>query len=113
MAVKDKSNNGTTNKNYPNKIIIEKNNVEANIWITDVPHTSNVDKSFNFNFKPIENNKSVTPRSAIVCKPLGTSKPAKLYANPATKNPTIGGRPIRLIKIPKKKANVTSVIIIK
>ncbi len=71
-----------------------------------------VDKSFILSFKPIENSKSVTPRSAIVCKPLGTSKPTKLYANPATRNPTIGGSPIRLIKIPKKKANVTSVMII-
>ena len=61
----------------------------------------------------IENSKSVTPRSAMVCRPVGTSKPAKLYANPAIKNPTIGGSPIRLINMPKKNANVTSVIIIK
>ena len=69
-------------------------------------------KSFNFSFKPIKKNKSVTPKSAIFYKPLGTSKPAKLYANPATKNPTIGGSPIRLINIPKKKGKVTSVMII-
>ena len=102
---------GTTNISFPSIIMRVKNSVEANIWITEVPHTSRVDKSFNFSFRPIENNKSVTPRSEMVFRPVGTSKPAKLYANPATKKPTIGGNPIRLINIPKKNANVTSVII--
>ena len=92
--------------------LLKNNNVETIMWETAVPQTSAVAKSLILSFNPIENSKRVTPRSAIVCRPSGIANPAKLYANPAVRNPTIGGRPTRLINNPKKKAKVTSVMII-
>ena len=97
-------------KAYPVKITIKNKQCWTNIWATDVPQTSAEAKSLILSFNPIENSKRVTLKSAIVCRPSGISNPAKLYANPAVRNPTIGGRPTRLINNPKK-AKVTSVMI--
>ena len=44
-----------------------------------------------------------------VGKQIPKRKPIKLYANPATKKPTIGGSPTLLRAIPKKKAKLMSV----
>ena len=112
IAVIDRLKSGRSIADFPRKIIMENNKVEKKICAKEVPHTSDVAKSLSLSFNPIEKSKRVTPKSAIVCRPSGVSKPAKLYANPASKKPTIGGRPILLINSPKKNAKVTSVIII-
>ena len=44
------------------------------------PIPSDVAKSLSLSFNPIEKSKRVAARSAIVCKPAGVSKPAKIVS---------------------------------
>lgn len=77
-----------------------------------VCHISFLKRFFNFNFRPIVNNNSITPISDIawtVELSCPSTKPEKFITKPAIKKPTSGGKPIFLANNPKMKAIVSQI----
>ena len=114
MVCRDICMNSTSNKYFPAISTPDMKMVVAIIWTVALAQISALRRPLTSSFRPIENKRRVIPMSATRLRPSGGNKPAMLYTNPATRNPTMGGRPIRVSKRPKLNAKlirITSIYI--